>query len=253
MSNIAISASDQVSTLPALVDRAASTLAGARTAAEVLDARDMAAAAYDAAKSAARFAKAKNAHDELLSKVHRAQADALEIEAAAKRRLADEYDAAQERGEVAATGDTLRQGSGVPEQNAGKATAADLGLSRKDIHEARIIRDAEEADPGIVKRTIEDAISRKEEPTKAIIRRATLRTIREEAPSASPPPRGNAAVHQYLKDALIHLAVLPPPHRALEIVRGTDTTIVIEERLATAAAWLAEFAQLWSEAHADAE
>jgi hypothetical protein len=43
--------------------------------------------------------------------VHRAQADALEIEAKAKRRLADEYDAAQERGEVAdahlaAVGDT---------------------------------------------------------------------------------------------------------------------------------------------------
>jgi len=37
--------------------------------------------------------------DELIAKVHRAQADALEIEATAKRRLADEYDVAQERGE----------------------------------------------------------------------------------------------------------------------------------------------------------
>lgn len=244
MSNIAISASDQIGTLPALIDRAASTLAGARTAAEVLDARDMASAAYDAAKRAARFAKAKNAHDELLAKVHRAQADALEIEAAAKRRLADEYDAAQERGEIS------KQGAHVP---AGNMRVDELGLSRKNIHEARIIRDAEKAEPGIVKRTIEEAILRKEEPTKAIIRRATLRTVRDEAPSSSPPPRGNAAVHQYLKDALIHLSVLPSPHRALEIVRGTDTTIVIEERLATAAAWLAEFAQLWSEAHADAE
>src|SRR5215211_564663 len=35
---------------------------------------------------------------------HRAQADALEIEAGAKRRLADEYDAAQGRGEVATVG-----------------------------------------------------------------------------------------------------------------------------------------------------
>lgn len=70
---------------------------------------------------------------------------------------------------------------------------------------------------------------------------------------AARPPRGNEAVHQYLKDALIHLAVLPAPHKVLDIVRGTDTTIVIEERLAPAAAWLAEFAQLWSEAHADAE
>jgi hypothetical protein len=43
-------------------------------------------------------------------------------------------DAAQERGE-ASTGDTLRKGPGVPKQNAGKATAADVGLSRKEIHE----------------------------------------------------------------------------------------------------------------------
>ena len=37
----------------------------------------------------------------LIAAAHRAQADALEIEAQAKRRLADEYDAAQERGAVA--------------------------------------------------------------------------------------------------------------------------------------------------------
>ena len=70
-------------------------------------------------------------------------------EAAAKRRLADEYDAAQERGEVAKSGDTL---PGVPKLNAGKGTAADVGLSRKEILEARSIRDAEKRDPGIVRR-----------------------------------------------------------------------------------------------------
>lgn len=65
-------------------------------------------------------------------------------EAQAKRRLADEYDAAQARGEVARSGDTLRTGPGVPKQNAGKATAADVGLTRKEIHEARRICDADE-------------------------------------------------------------------------------------------------------------
>jgi hypothetical protein len=61
-------------------------------------------------------------------------ADALEIEAMASKRLADEYDAAQERGEAVG-----RKGGGdstVPERNA--ATAADLGLTRKQIHEARV-------------------------------------------------------------------------------------------------------------------
>lgn len=150
--------------LPALVQQAAQQLASATTAAEVLDARDNARVAYDAAKSAARFAKAKGAHDELIAKAHRAQADALEIEAAAKRRLADEYDAAQERGEVRTVGN-------VPEQN-NTPTTADVGLSRKDIHEARQIRDAEEAQPGIVRQTLDEALEAGKEPTRASVRRA---------------------------------------------------------------------------------
>lgn len=156
--------------LPALVQQAAQQLASASTAAEVLDARDNARVAYDAAKSAARFAKAKGAHDELIAKAHRAQADALEIEAMAKRRLADEYDAAQLRGEVRTVGN-------VPEQN-NTPTASDIGLSRKDIHEARQIRDAEETYPGIVRRVLDSALEAGEEPTKAAVRRATQRPHR---------------------------------------------------------------------------
>lgn len=151
-------------TLPALVQRAASQLASAASAAEVLDARDTARVAYDAAKSAGRFAKAKGAHDELVSKAHRAQADALEIEAMAKRRLADEYDAAQERGEVAS--------QGKPSQAEGLATVSDIGLTYKDIHEAREIRDAEQAHPGIVRETLDAAIETGAEPTRAALRRA---------------------------------------------------------------------------------
>jgi hypothetical protein len=56
--------------------------------------------------------------------------------------LADEYDAAQERGEVA--------GQGKPSKAEGLTTTADIGLTHKDIHEARLIRDAEAAEPGIV-------------------------------------------------------------------------------------------------------
>jgi hypothetical protein len=65
-----------------------------------------------------------------------------EIEAGAKRRLADEYDVAQERGEVVG-----RTGGGditVPVRNA--ATAADIGLTRKQIHEARAVRNAAQPD-----------------------------------------------------------------------------------------------------------
>lgn len=55
-------------------------------------------------------------------------------------RLADEYDAAQERGEVGQSG---ARSDLVPNGNEVAPSAADLGLSRKDIHEARIMRDAE--------------------------------------------------------------------------------------------------------------
>ena len=43
-------------------------------------------------------------------------------------RIADEYDAAQERGEVAGAHEGTM---GVPNGNAQKATAADLGLRRR--------------------------------------------------------------------------------------------------------------------------
>lgn len=160
-------------TLPGLVQRAAAQLASATNAAEVLDARDTARVAYDAAKAAARFAKAKGAHDELIAKAHRAQADALEIEAMAKRRLADEYDAAQLRGEIRGPSD--RHSNSNSELKSG---AADIGLTGKDIHEARQIRDAEETYPGIVKRTLDAALDAGEEPTRAAVRRATSHSHR---------------------------------------------------------------------------
>jgi len=84
--------------LPALVRQAAEALARAETAAEVLAAGELAAFTYDAAKSAARLQKAKRAHDDVLAATYRVQADALEIESLAKRRLADEYDAARPSG-----------------------------------------------------------------------------------------------------------------------------------------------------------
>ena len=98
----------------------------------------------------------RNAHSEIITAVYRAQADALEIESLAKRRLADEYDAAQERGEIATAGGE-RSGR---EQSPLAPTAADIGVSRKDIHDARTIRDAEQADPGVTRRALDGMLER---------------------------------------------------------------------------------------------
>jgi hypothetical protein len=159
-------------TLPSLIDRATQALANARTAAEVLEARDMARMAYDAAKSFSRMEQAKRAHDTLIAEVYRAQANALAIEARAKMRLAEEYDAARDRGEVA--------GHGGGKSNLGKPKVNDVNLRYDEIHEARQFRDAERADPGIIDRTISGMIERGEEPTKAALRREVI---------AKPAPR----------------------------------------------------------------
>lgn len=155
-------------TLPQLIDRATQALDSARSSAEVLEARDMARVAYDAAKSAGRMARAKQAHDSIVTEVHRAQAHSLAIRARAEMRLAEEYDAAQDRGEVATGRDG--PGAGVSQGNA-KATSSDLGMARKDIHEARQFRDAEREEPGLIGRALDAMIERGEEPTRAALKR----------------------------------------------------------------------------------
>lgn len=162
----ALSPITPASTLPEMVRNAASKLALAETAAEVLDARDHASLTYDAARAAGRLARAKSAHDEVISTVYRAQADALEIESAAKRRLADEYDAAQDRGEVRKAGN-----SSSAEELVG---VAEIGLTHKAIHDARQIRDAEVADPGVMRRTLDTLLANGEEPTRAAVKREII-------------------------------------------------------------------------------
>lgn len=90
-----------------------------------------------------------------MMEVHRSQAHALAIRARAEMRLAEEYDAAQERDAVATVG--IRPN--VEGHNASSvATAADLGLRRDEIHQARKLRDAEREEPGIVARTINEMV-----------------------------------------------------------------------------------------------
>ena len=199
--------SPEAQDLPSLIDRAASTLAGAKTAAEVLEARDMAGLAYDVAKRAARLQRAKSAHDDLVVAAHRAQAHALEIEARAKRRLADEYDAAQARGEVARHGGgrNFKVGDGNVE-----TTAADLGLRRDQIHEARQIRDAEAAEPGIVRRALNERLEQGEEPTRAALRKMVVAAAKRGMRPQRPAGRRNP------------LHVPPTPERAAwQHVTGT--------------------------------
>lgn len=165
----AVTVAGPAETLPRLIDRACAALDSARTSAEVLEARDMARVAYDAARSAARMAKAKQAHDTVLAEVHRAQGHALAIRARAEIRLAEEYDAAKPDDGAFYGNQWSVGGDNAP------LTAASTGLRRDEIHEARRMRDAEAADPGLIERTIGDLVERGEEPTRAALKREIAR------------------------------------------------------------------------------
>ena len=257
-----------VSDLPGLIDRAASMLAGAKSAAEVLEAREYAGLAYDAAKRASRLSRAKSAHDDLIAAAHRAQADALEIEAAAKRRLADEYDAAQARGEVAGLGTNQHREEGVVVSNT-------LGLRRDQIHDARLIRDAEQADPGIVRRTLNEKLERGEEPTRSAVRRAAedrlqrsldrLQRIQESVrqleenrpPPLTPEMRArqiavfgtpeDRAIHERLVEIVERIDEQPSPAEAVRRIPPASRHAVEIAPMRRAAAWLTDFTTLYEQ------
>lgn len=242
MSANAVDVIEFQATLPVLIERASRTLLDAKSSAEVLEARDMARVAYDAAKSAGRIVKAKQAHDEVLAAVHRAQGEALLVEARAKMRLADEYDAAQDRREV--------QGHGGDKSKLGDhklaPSAAEIGLRHDEIHEARKLRDAEKASPGKAERALKDIVARGEEPTKAKLRQEMI-----EAPAKSPaqptdPERRKLAkltpdalidevigLRADLADAKAEAAKLRSERDALKAqvkeLSATDNTAVIRE------------------------
>lgn len=257
--------------LPGLVDRAAAMLAGAKTAAEVLEAREVAGLIYDAAKRAARLSRAKAAHDDLIAAAHRAQADALEIEAAAKRRLADEYDAAQARGEVAGHGRSKVEHANV-------TTASDLGLRRDQIHDARLIRDAEAADPGLVRRTLDERLARGEEPTRSAVRRAaqdrlqrsldrlqrvqeSVRRLEEDRPPPLTPEQRarqiavfgtpeDRAIHERLVEIVERIDEQPSPAEAVRRIPPASRHAVETAPIRRAAAWLTDFTTFYEqEAH----
>ena len=128
-------------------------------------ARLLADKAYHDAKHASAAAKRFGAASTLILRAHQLQGQALKIESQAKIRLADEYDLAQERGEASTGGrpKTVPDGNGF--------TAEEAGLSRKEIHFCRQLRDAERDNPGIIEQAIDARLKAKLEPTKASVAR----------------------------------------------------------------------------------
>ena len=80
----------------------------------------------------------------------------------------NEYDAAQERGEVQRHGGDHT--SKVSDTNLAPATLQELGLTKTEIHAARLYRDAEKEHPGIVRDTLQRMVDNMDEPSKTKLR-----------------------------------------------------------------------------------
>jgi hypothetical protein len=114
------------------------------------------------------------------------------------------------RGEVRRDGE---RGKAVPNENSfSKPTASEVGLSRKDIHEARTIRDAHVAEPGIVSPTTAAAIAAGQEPTRSRVRAAVTAVAR----TTAQPIRGTSLD----KGAELALTAMPADVRAPIIQRA---------------------------------
>ncbi|MCC8952861.1 hypothetical protein H8B02_05090 [Bradyrhizobium sp. Pear77] len=118
----------------------------------------------------------------MIAAAYSAQADAPDIDAQAKRRLADEYDVAQARGELRKLGDNQAS------SRSGKPGLRDIGISDKGVLDARQIRDAEARDPGVVRRTVDAALKAGKEPKKAPSGKRRRRLARRRRPIQRPCP-----------------------------------------------------------------
>ena len=158
-------------TLPGMIQRAAQALAASSDAAGVLEVEEMSDAIRAMGREAERMAKAQAAHDEVIRAAHKAQGDALDIKAAASKRYYEMTKAAQDAGEIPTRGGDRRSDdfklSGQKFENPEKHYAV--------AHFGKTVAEAEEQDPGIVRRTIDDALDEGRAPKLADIKQATMR------------------------------------------------------------------------------
>jgi hypothetical protein len=214
--------SNQIERLPQLIKEAIAALSSATSAAEILEAKDKATVVYEAAKLSARLAKFKNAHDTVVAACRKTQADALVIETRAQCRLADEYDAAQKRGEVAQHGGKRgNQYASVPKENLGTSTT-DIGLTRKQVHEARQIRDIEKADPGAIRAMLDQQLKDGKEPTRAAIKRATRTNSRKTKRKPAPRPK----ITDPHKDQIVAMAASGRSHAEIGNTLGLHERVI---------------------------
>jgi hypothetical protein len=155
--------------LTVILGDTAKALREAKTSAQILDARRKAKNVYRQAKAAqAQLVKERGAHDEIVRTARKMQGDALILEEQANAILAAHYEEAQERGEVAKPG---QRGKAIPDENS-IPRQPDLGIDPKVTMRGRLLNAAEEFEPGIMQRVVQEMIDEGLEPTRAKLQAA---------------------------------------------------------------------------------
>ncbi len=72
---------------------------------------------------------------------------------------------------------------------------------RKQVHEARQIRNAEAVAPGVVRRTLDDRLAQDQEPTKAAIREAVSNVLHLGNRMMPQPPEGGRGSQRQAESA----------------------------------------------------
>jgi hypothetical protein len=152
---------------------------------------------------------------------------------------------------------------------------ADLGLRRDQVHDARLIRDAEAAEPGLVRRTLDERLERGEEPTRSAVRRAAedklqrsldrLQRIQESVqrleedrpPTLTPEMRArqiavfgtqeDRAICGRIEEIIERIDEQPSPAEAVRRVPPASRHAVDTVPIRRAAAWLTDFSTLYEQ------
>ncbi len=126
---------------------------------DVMAARQLAEGVYEQAKAGSRFS-AKMKLKESLEACHRIQADALSIEIKTKMLIAEEVE------RLKAAGKLLKgRPKSIPDENAFKLE--EIGLTSKELHDAKKWLDADRKTPGIAERAIAARLAQGLEPTRS--------------------------------------------------------------------------------------
>jgi hypothetical protein len=192
--------SNELEQLPRLLREAAATYAKeAATAAELLEALKKTKGVYEAGRLEVRFRQVKDALDTTIAVIRQMQVDALVIDSLLMCRLANEYDAAQDKGDLPKRGD-IGRGRNSDDKFLNEIT----GFTIQHMHKARNIRNAEKAKPGCIRKALDEQVAAGEEPTRAALQRAV-----NEALGKKPRPRGsNGSAKDRIKELEAELSKL---------------------------------------------